>query len=325
MKVVRTFAFQANTLELEKSVFDKENIEIVEIPCPTEEDLIKNCQDADAIICAYEPVTKKVIDALPNLKLIAFKTIGFNYSDFNYAREKGIPVSHISNYCTIEVADYTTGAILSLNRQIFGFNASTHEDKKWQYNLYPNMRRLSTQTIGFLGFGNIPKLVSERLKAFGCKMIAYDPFLDKDEMKQKYGVDMLSFDEVLKNSDILSIHLPENEQTKGVINQENIAKMKDKVQIINAARGGILNEQDVLNAVRSGKIETLVADVVIGEFPDMKTHPFSGERNIILTPHIAWFSKEAMDEGVVECATNVANFFKGNYEKANIVNGVKVR
>ncbi|MDR7315550.1 hypothetical protein [Brevibacillus nitrificans] len=123
-KVVRTFAFP-RALELEKKILG-DHIEIVEVPSPTEEDIIANCQDADAVICAYEPFTKKVLDALPALKLIAFKTIGFNYADVEYAKEKGIPVTPISKYCTKEVADYTVGLLLMLNRRILQFHTSVH-------------------------------------------------------------------------------------------------------------------------------------------------------------------------------------------------------
>src|SRR5699024_5015125 len=169
-----------NALEIEKEVF-KGQLEIIEAPSVTEDDLIRNCKDADAVICEYEPITKRVIDALPNLKLIAFGTIGFNYADVEYAKSKGIAVSHISKYFITEVADYTVGMILMLNRSIHSFHNQVKEDKKWNFDAAMNMRRLGTQTVGLLGFGNIPKLIAERLKPFGVKLIAYDPFIDKDE------------------------------------------------------------------------------------------------------------------------------------------------
>src|SRR5699024_11755596 len=176
IKVVRTYDFP-NALEIEKEVF-KGQLEIIEAPSVTEDDLIRNCKDADAVICEYEPITKRVIDALPNLKLIAFGTIGFNYADVAYAKSKGIAVSHISKYCITEVADYTVGMMLMLNRSIHSFHNQIKEDGKWDFEPVMNMRRLGTQRVGVIGLGNIPKQIAEGLQSFGVKHTAYDPFID---------------------------------------------------------------------------------------------------------------------------------------------------
>ena len=322
IKVVRTYDFPG-ALQIEKAVF-KDALEIIEAPSVTEDDLIRNCRDADAVICEYEPFTKRVIDALPNLKLIAFGTIGFNYADVDYAKSKGIAVSHISKYCINEVADYTVGMILMLNRGIHSFNSQVKESKEWHFDTALNMRRLGTQTVGLLGFGNIPRLIAERLKPFGVKLIAYDPFIDKDEAKDNYGTDIVSFDEVLAEADILSIHLPVNKDTEHTINDYSISKMKDGVTIINSARGQLVDEAAIVKGIESGKIGYYAADVLEDENPDLDSHPFMDYDNIILTPHVAFYSEESVREATVESATNVKNFFEGNYEEAQIVNGVYV-
>lgn len=322
IKVVRTYDFPG-ALEIEKEVF-KNQIEIIEAPSVTEDDLIRNCRDADAVICEYEPFTRRVIDALPNLKLIAFGTIGFNDADVEYAKSKGIAVSHISKYCITEVADYTVGMILMLNRGINSFHDQLRKDKQWDFNAVMNMRRLGTQTVGLLGFGNIPKLIAERLKPFGVKIIAYDPFIDKDEAREKFNTDLVSFDEVLAEADILSIHLPVNEETEQIINDESISKMKEGVTVINSARGQLVDETAIVSAIESEKIGYYAADVLVDEHPDLTTHPFMEYENIILTPHIAFYSEESVREASLESATNVKNFFDGNYKEAQIVNGVNV-
>lgn len=322
IKVVRTYDFPG-ALQIEKAVF-KDALEIIEAPSVTEDDLIRNCRDADAVICEYEPFTKRVIDALPNLKLIAFGTIGFNYADVDYAKSKGIAVSHISKYCINEVADYTVGMILMLNRGIHSFHSQVKESKEWHFDTALNMRRLGTQTVGLLGFGNIPRLIAERLKPFGVKLIAYDPFIDKDEAKDNYGTDIVSFDEVLAEADILSIHLPVNKDTEHTINDYSISKMKDGVTIINSARGQLVDEAAIVKGIESGKIGYYAADVLEDENPDLDSHPFMDYDNIILTPHVAFYSEESVREATVESATNVKNFFEGNYDAAQIVNGVYV-
>jgi len=217
--------------------------------------------------------------------------------------------------------------ILALNRRIIQFNKSTHVDKEWKYDLFPDMRRIEEQTVGLLGFGNIPKLVTERLKPFGCKVIAYDPYVDPVMAKEEYNVDLMTMDEVLRQSDIISIHLPANKDTGKIINEETISRMKDGVIFINSARGAVIDEDSVLSSVDSGKFKYYATDVLTDEYPDMKTHPFSERENIILTPHIAFYSQESFRDGVIECAENVKNFLEGNYEKCirNVVNGVKLQ
>ncbi|CAM4270553.1 C-terminal binding protein [Lacicoccus alkaliphilus] len=322
IKVVRTFDFPG-ALEIEKEVFG-DGFEIIEAPSSTEDELIENCRDADAVICEYEPFTRRVIDALPKLKLIAFGTIGFNYADVDHAKSKGIAVSHISKYCIREVADYTVGMMLNLNHRISAFHSLVKEDRQWAFDAFPGMRRFDTLTIGLLGFGNIPRLVAKRLKPFGVRLIAYDPFVDVAEVKAEYDTDMKSFEAVLAEADILSLHLPVTKDTGQIINSRNIAKMKDGVMLINSARGQLVDEAAITGGVESGKIQYYAADVLSEEDPDLSTHPFMDHDNIILTPHIAFYSEEAVREASFESAMNVKYFFDGNYKGAQIVNGVHV-
>ncbi|PID21757.1 phosphoglycerate dehydrogenase family protein [Sporosarcina sp. P3] len=320
-KVVRTFTFPG-ALEIEKEIFGNE-LEILVIPSATEDELIENCRDADAVICAYEPFTQCVLDALPKLKLLAFGTIGFNYADIDYARKKNIAVTHVSQYCIKEVADYTAGMLIMLNRMILPFNKSVKEDLVWDFNLFPAMRRFENQTVGLLGFGNISRLVTQRLRPFNCNVVAYDPFVSA-EIAAEYGVELLSLDDVLQQSDLISLHLPANQQTKEIINYSSIAKMKDGVILVNAARGQLINEDAIIHAIDSGKMAYYAADVLQEEDPNLHTHPFVQRENIILTPHIAYYSQESLREATVECAMNVKHFAEGDYCKCQIVNGVKL-
>lgn len=323
VKVVRTYEFPGAS-DIEKEVFGDEGIEVSVRPSTTEAELIKNCAGADAIICAYEPLTKNVLAQLPKLKLISFGTIGFNYADTEYAYERNIPVTNISQYCVKEVADYTVGMIVMLNRRLLQFNKSVKRDRKWDFELFPEMTRLENNTIGLLGFGNIPKLITGRLKAFGCKVIAYDPYVDAQKAKEEYGVELLSLDEVLQQSDIVSLHLPSNEATHKMINDEQIQKMKDGVMLINAARGQVIDEDAIVRAIDSEKMAYYAADVLYEEIPDLETHPFMERENIILTPHIAFYSQESLDEATTETALNVKHFFAGEFDKCQVVNGVKL-
>lgn len=318
-KVVRTFKFQEGVV-VEQEIL-KDAAEVRDAECLTEEDILRQCGDADAIICAYEPFTARVLRELPNLKHLAFKTIGYNYADVACARELGIAVSHISRYCVNEVADYATGLILTLNRRIAQFNDDVHQNKAWNFMLCPEMRRFRETTVGLIGFGNIPRLIARRLKPFGVRVIASDPYVDP-RLAASLDVELKSFNEVFAEADYLSIHLPLSPATEKFMGREQFARMKDGAVFINSARGGLVDEEALIEALDSGKLRFAAMDVVEDVYPDMETHPFASRSDILLTPHIAWFSEESVREGRIEAAQNVLNFFRGEYDKCQIINGV---
>ncbi len=320
-KVVRLFQYQEG-VSIEKEVLEG-MADVYERPSYTEDEIIENAKDADAIICIYEPITKKVIDALPNLKMISYKAIGFNSVDLEYATQKNIAVSHTTHYCTKEVADYVMSAILLSNRKILQFHHSVKYDKKWDFMLFPEITRLEEQTVGFIGFGNIPKLVSKRLQPFGCKMMAYDPFVTED-IAREYGVELVDKKKLFEGADYISCHLPLNPQTEKSIGKEDFENIKNSAVFINSARGGVVNEKDLLEALDSGKISFAVLDVLSDEHPDLDNTPLALHDNVLLTPHIAFYSKESARDGRRDSAQNIKNFFEKNYKEVELVNKVVV-
>lgn len=318
-KVVLTFNSMGD-LDEEREVF-KGFAEIVKIPCKTEEDLIENCKDADAVICCYEPFTARVMDNLPNLKVISFKAIGVNYVDLNAAKERNIAVTNIPQYCVNEVADHTVAFILCINRRIVQFHKSVQQDKAWKYDLCPDMTRFSECTVGLLGFGNISRLLAARLKGFGPRMIAYDPFVSQKQADE-YGVKLVELGDLYETADYISCHLPLNKSTEKTLNSEAFAKMKTGVVLINTSRGGVIDEEALVAALDSGKVGFAALDVLTEERPDMGSNPFRGRDNVILTPHVAFYSLSAVRDAKVQSAENILYYLKGEYEKCHIVNGV---
>lgn len=321
IKIIRTYN-GGGDLEIENKILGG-IAEIEEIFCKTEEDLIKNCQDADAVICGYQPFTAKVIESLPKLKLIAFKSIGYNYADLEAARLKGIAVTNIRTYCINEVADHTLALMLSMNRKIPQLNESVKVNKEWKYNLYPDITRFSKNVVGLLGFGNIPKLVAKRLRGFEPKIYAYDPFVSQD-VADEYGVELVDLERLLRESDYISCHLPLNEKTEKLLNKENFNKMKDGVTIINTGRGQVIDEEALLEALDSGKVGYAALDVLADEYPNLEENPLVKRKDVIITPHVAFYSTSSMTDGRVEAAENVLNYFDCKYHKCNIVNGVNI-
>lgn len=319
MKAVRLF--EDNMFEHELQAIQALNLdlEMVVRPSQTPSEIIENAKDADIIITVYEPLTKEVLSQLPNLKLVVYRSIGFNSVDLAYANERQLPVSHITQYCVDEVANYVVAAILSHNRRILDFNQSVKVDHKWDYELFPDMRRLSSLTVGLIGFGNIPRLVAQRLQVFGCKVMAYDPFVPA-EVFANAGVTQVSLEEIFAHSDYISSHLPLNDSTKEMLNATLFNLCENQPVFINSSRGGVVNEKDLVAALQSGKLSYAILDVVHSEDPDLSKLPFMQMDNVVLTPHIAFYSQEAFIQGVQDNFKNIQAFLNGDLAHAEIVN-----
>lgn len=319
MKIVRLFEDHMLDVELKtlKELGIEANFEVR--PSFTEEEVIANAQGADVLITIYEPLTRRVLEQLPHLKLVLYRSIGFNDIDMAAATDLGIAVSHISRYCTDEVANYVLAAILMHNRRLHDFNQSVKVDGKWDYELFPDMKRLSSQTVGLIGFGNIPRLIAERLTVFGPKILAYDPFVP-DQVLRDLGVVPASLEDIFKTADYISSHLPLNDATREVLNADLFSLSQHKPVFINSSRGGVVKEADLAAALISGHLSYAILDVLSSEDPDLSAVPFMDMDNVILTPHIAFYSQEAFVQGAQDNLKNLAHFLKGELDQAEIVN-----
>lgn len=285
----------------------------------TEDEIIKNCADADAIISLYESITPKVMDALPNLKFISLASIGFDTVDVKYAKEKGIHVSNNPNYCVEEVADHAAALILTISRGIVKYNESVKKYKVWQYDAAgEEIYRLATRTLGLVGFGSISRKLAHRIQAFGTSVIAYDPFLSEDAGKD-YDVEMVSIDELLEKSDIISIHMPLNDKTKAFFNEERFNQMKKKPIFINCARGEIVDEDALVAAIDAGLVSAAGLDVLYSENPDLEKSELVRRENVILTPHAAFYSQESMDEAQTFAAKHVEHFINEDLKEIPLI------
>lgn len=293
--------------------------EVKFIPSPTENEIIKNCSDAEALISIYEPVTAKVIDALPNLKFISVASIGFNMVDIRHAKEKNVLVSNNPNYCIEEVADHAAALILTISRKIVEYNKSVKVDKVWKYEAVgEKINRLRTRKLGLVGFGSISKKLAHRMQAFGCEVIAYDPFVSQESATLS-GVKLTSIEELLEQSDIISIHMPLNPHTRLFFNEEKFNAMKRKPIFINCARGEIVDEDALLEALDNGLISYAGLDVLSSENPVLENCSFVNRENVILTPHAAFYSQEAMEDAQVFAAKHIVHYLENNLDKIPLV------
>lgn len=286
---------------------------------PTEELLIENCQDADGIISSSEPLTEKVIKGLRKCKIIAKESIGFDNIDIAAAAKRGIAVTNLPTYCVHEVADHTMALLLCLNRRIIPYHNNV-QSKKWQYDLCSGMVRLANQTLGLYGFGHIAKLVARRALGFGLKVIVYDKFVDSGTIND-WGVEFVDSDTLLALSDIVSVHLPLTKETQSYFNKAIFAKMKKSPIFINTSRGKVVNENDLADALDAGRISAAGLDVLPSE-PDLSATRLLKRENVIVTPHMAFYSDTSMYDMRKLSALSITNYLRGNWGEINIVNGI---
>lgn len=316
--VVRLFSYDDGLTVENQTLTDEYNI--TEHVCSTEEEIIESCGDADAVIGIFEPLTARVINSLPKLKLIACKSMGWNYVDLNACRARGISVTHLTDTFVDDVADYVIACVYAHNKRLFYFDRSVRYDKKWDYMICPDMHRLKCETLGLFGFGRIARAVADKLSGTGMRILSYDPFVEQSAA-DPYDVQMVDAKTLFRSSDYISLHMPLVEGTAKVVNKALFDEIPGHLVFINSARGGVVDEEAMIEAIDNGKISFAYLDVLTDEYPDLNTHPLANRFNVILTPHIAFYSKESGNGGRKQACEDIMNFFSGNYGKCNLVPG----
>ena len=274
--------------------------------------------DADIAVINKTPISKETIDKCPNLKGIAVLATGYNVVDYDYAKEKGIPVMNVPVYGTDNVSQFAVSLLLEVCSHIGHHSDSVHaggwaSNADWCYWHYP-MIEVSGKTAGIIGLGRIGVNTAKILKAMNVNVIAYDAFQSE---AGKAVAEYVELDELLAKSDFIFLHCPLFPSTQGIINKENIAKMKDGVIIINNSRGPLIVEQDLYDALESGKVAAAAVDVVSTE-PIKADNVLLKAKNCIITPHISWATKEARERIMQTTADNVESVIKGAPQ--NVVN-----
>lgn len=307
-------------LSLEEAVLRPAGIEIVsfkEKRSPAE--LAELVRDADAVIAQFAPVNAEVVAAMTKAKAIVRYGIGYDNVDFTAARERGIPVCNIPDYCIDEVADHTLAFILAITRQVVP-NALDIRAGKWGLATpLTAMSSLKHLTIGIVGFGRIGREVVKRLLAFKARVLVFDPVVAADEIA-KSGAVAASFDELLAQSDIVSPHCPSTPKTKQLFNATVFAKMKAGSIFINVGRGDLADSAAITDALQSGHLAGAALDVFDPE-PIPADHPIRTMPNVILAAHIASASPPAV-KTLRETASRIALMAVRGEPVPNVVNGV---
>jgi D-3-phosphoglycerate dehydrogenase len=289
--------------------------------CCSEEELILNCADADALLVTYASITKTVIQSLKRCKVISVYAIGVDMVDVPAATEAGIRVTNVPGYCIEEVCDHAMALLLTAARKILIYHQSVVDDKQWNCRVAQPIHRLRGRTLGLIGFGKIPMAVAVRAMSFGLRVFAFDPYIAREDC-EKTGVVKAELDDILRQADFISIHAPLTPETKGLINLDRIRLMKPNAVIICTSRGKIIEEKALVKALNEGWIAGAALDVLQDEPPN-KDNPLMHMKNVILTPHAGFFSEEAVEELRSTAALEVRKVLTG-MQPAHLVNpGVK--
>ncbi len=290
------------------------------------EKTVSLAENADVVCCFVNDVLNKtVIDKLYQIgvKLIALRSAGFNHVDHQHATHIGLPVAYVPDYSPEAVAEFTIGLMLSLSRKI---HRSYTRTKEGNFSLEGLMGfNLSGQTVGIIGLGRIGFCVAQILKSFGCHVIAYD--ITENPLALKKGIVYQSLDTLLTQSDIITLHCPLNETTQYLIQEKTIQKMKPGVILINTGRGGLMDTQAVINALKADKIGALAMDVYEKEaslfFHDQSNSVIKDDMitrlmtlpNVLITGHQAFFTNEAVHQIAQTTLDHITHFFKREWDK----------
>lgn len=301
MKVLICDNMQKACIEILKS----EGFEVDEKTGLKEDEIVSIIGDYSAVIVrSATKITSKIIDAASSLKFIGRAGSGVDTIDVPAATAKGIKVMNVPGGNSIAVAELVVGLMLSMIRFI-PQSCKDLKDGRWEKKKYMGFE-LYKKTLGIIGIGKIGSEVAKRCKAFDMKVIAYDPIVDQTK---DFGVELVDFETLLKNSDFISVHVPGGPKTKNLLSDKEFSLCKDDVFIINCARGGIINEEDALKNLNSGKIAGLALDVFTKEPPEANSlisHP-----NVVVTPHLGASTKEAQERVAIAIADQIADALKG--------------
>ncbi len=308
MKVVIT-DYEYPNIDQERAIITGSGAELAAFQVKDEEGLIEIVRDADAVVVQYANITPKVIKAMEHCKMIIKYGIGVNNIDSMAATEKGIYICNVPDYGIDEVSNHAIAMMLALAKKLPIVTKSLRGGE-WGYLSTIPLFRLQDSTLGLVGLGRIPSLVAKKMSGFGMNILAYDPYA-KEDYARSQGVTLVDFDTLIERSDFVSVHCPQTEETTHLFNKEVFTRMKKTAFLINTARGPIVDQTALIEALKSGEIAGAGLDVFEQE-PIEKDSELLKMDNVIATPHCAWYSEQAITTLQRKIAEEVINVLKGN-------------
>ena len=294
------------SMDIEKKTFTKEGVDFEILNFTQPEDIIRACHDADALILQYATISDNVLSSLKNLKGVVRYGVGVNTIDIESATKNNVAVCNVPDYGTNEVADHALALIMALARKLPLLIKDT-KSNIWAYEKAIPIYRLQEQTAGIIGLGRIGLSLAKKLHGIGLKVIGFDPLAKKEQLP--VYIDFVSLDELLAHSDIISLNLPLTKSTENLIDSKEFSKMKSNCYLVNTARGGIVNEEALYQALLNHTIAGAALDVFKQEPPtDRKLFSLD---NFIATPHAAWYSEQSQQDLKRKAAEEAIRLAKG--------------
>lgn len=298
------------SIEIEKEEWDRIGARMTLAQVKSEADVIRVCEQADGILNQYAPLTRAVLERLPRCKVIAKYGVGVDSVDLKAATDFGIIVTNVPDYCLDEVSDHAIGLMLTLARKTVFFNKGV-KSNQWDFRQGSPIHRIRNKTLGLIGCGRIGREVARKMSVLGMRAIAYDPYI----ADAGGAIALVDLDTVLRESDFISLHCSLNESTRHLLGGREFKKMKKKPFIINVARGPIIEEKELIEALNEGRISGAGLDVLEKEPPDPH-NPLLKMENVILSPHVAFYSEESIRELKRRAAEGVSAVLLGKWPKA---------
>lgn len=305
------------SIEEEREELRQIGAELILVQAQDEKDLIQTCQEADGLLNQYAHLTRRILENLPKCKVISRYGVGVDSVDLKAATDLGIIVANVPDYCMEEVADQTVSMILALIRKTTFFDQKV-KSGHWDFRLGTPIHRIRGKTLGLIGCGRIGIEVAKRIVSFGSRVIAFDPYIKK----VPEGIELRDFDMVLKESDIISIHCPLNDSTRHLIGEREFKKMGKKPYLINTSRGAIIDEKALIHALMDGCLSGAGLDVLEQEPPDPQ-NPLLKMENVILSPHVGFYSEDSISELKRRTAKNVIEVLTGKWPNSVVNREVK--
>jgi len=284
--------------------------------CREPAELERLCAGAHGLVVSFAPITARVIDAMPSCRIVAYMATGYDSIDLEYATAKGIVVTNAGPYCSNEVADHAMAMLLTLSRRLPALDRSVREGV-WDSGACGSPGALRDQTLGIVGLGRIGSRVALRARAFGLRVVAYDPYVERSSM-ELLGVEKVGLERLLDEADHLTLHCALSDETRGIIGAAQLARLKPAAYLINTARGECVDADALATAIRDGRLAGAALDVTAAE-PLPAEHPLRSLPDVLLTPHAAFHSERSLAALRATPFTAVAEALAGRVPE-NMVN-----
>lgn len=292
MPVVAILDCNFPSTQIEETIVGRAGVELRKGQCATEQDVIDFAADVDAIIVQYAPLTARVMDHLRRCRSISRYGIGVDNVDVAAATARGIWVTNVPGFCAQEVAEHTLAMVLLFARRLMRLDRSVHRGEWETIGQMRPTRRLSALTLGLVGFGHVAREVAARARAFGMQVIATAPHTGAETMAL-HGVTKVSLDDLLAESDFVSLHLPVTAETRHLIDARRLGQMKPSAFLLNTSRGALVDEKALIEALQTGGIAGAGLDVLEKE-PPLPDNPLLAMDNVIITPHSSFYSDDSL-------------------------------